>query len=67
MKTPLQGKKNGVQQEKTPSSIALAAAAAPASSTKTTKFDEQYVDRFYHAALVREELPPTFPNKSSVV
>ena len=28
MKTPLQGKKNGVQQEKTPSSIALAAAAA---------------------------------------
>ena len=28
MKTPLQGKKNGVQQRKTPSSIALAAAAA---------------------------------------
>ena len=30
MKTPLQGKKNGVQQRKTPSSIALAAAAAAA-------------------------------------
>ena len=37
MKTPLQGKKNGVQQEKTPSSIALAAAAAASAAAAATR------------------------------